>query len=139
MGTGQTILTLSAITLYSITLNNINKAYVSSVKYAVEQQQSVEAIEIGNSITEKLYSESSSYSSLENMYGELNDVNQSTTRENYITQTGDSVAVIYDLGDEKVMIEDHKGRMVTVFVYKKSSSDEFKSVSEHKIAMLKGS
>lgn len=139
MGTGQILLAISAITLYSITLNNINSAYVNSIKYAINQQQVFEAIEIGNSITEKLYSESSSYQELDNLYGKLNDASSATKREMFLTQTGDSIAVTYSIGTEKEMIEGQNGRLITIQVFKQKTKNEYHLVSEHVVAMLKGS
>lgn len=138
MGTGQTLLTLSAITLYSITLNNIVASHVNSVKYTVSQQEFIDAVEIGNSITEHLFAASGSYSNLENVYGSLNDVSNANTRENFETQLGDSVAVTYQLGKEKEMIEGQIGRMLTVNVYQKDIKNGYMKVSEHLAVVLKG-
>tara|TARA_R110000868_G_scaffold408293_5_gene691016 strand:- start:49405 stop:49830 length:426 start_codon:yes stop_codon:yes gene_type:complete len=138
MGTGQTLLTISAIALYSITLNNIVASHVNSVKYALQQQETSEAVEIGNSITEQLFAASASYDDLEDQYGALNDVSKANARENFETQMGDSVAVTYQLGKEKEMVEGELGRKLIVNVYKKNDISGYKKVSEHVAVVLKG-
>lgn len=138
MGTGQTLLTLSAIVIYSVTLNNIVTSHVNSVKYAVTQQGVLDAVEIGNSITERLFAASDSYENLENQYGSLNDVSKINTRENFETQLGQSIAITYQLGKEKEMIEGQLGRVLTVNVYQVGKNSGFKKISEHIAVVLKG-
>ncbi len=138
MGTGQTLLTLSAIVIYSVTLNNIVTSHVNSVKYVVTQQGVMDAVEIGNSITERLFAISDSYDKLENQYGSLNDVSKVNKRENFETQLGQSIAITYQLGKEKEMIEGQFGRVITIHVFQADKNSEFIKISQHTAVVLKG-
>lgn len=120
MSTGQTFLTLGAVSLLLYMSVNINRIYLSSVEQSLQIQRETEIISYGQSLSERMYAQSTNYEHLQSGYGHFNDVTSEEHRLQKITETGDTLFATIGLSKEKVLMLNEKGRIATITIFDKS-------------------
>lgn len=120
MATGQTIITIGAVILFSIIALNVQQIYVESVGSRVEYQSTGNALSIGWDLAEELQSYTFNYNQLDQDYGGLNDLSDPLGRLEVLSQMDELFYVTVELSNEKELIHNQFGRTATIRVYRSS-------------------
>lgn len=121
MSTGQTLLTMGAIVLFSYTAININRTYISSVKDQVQVQSENEIINYGQSLAELMYSYSTatSFPALKTVYGNCEEIENTCPVLKRETKLGFSLYATISL--EESAIAD---TLAVITIYERPDTDE---------------
>ncbi|MEX0660455.1 MAG: hypothetical protein WEA58_11280 [Balneolaceae bacterium] len=135
MGTGQTLLVLAAIVLFMITSLNVNRSYLNAVEATVDQQEMVNSINFGQSVIERIYSQSRDEVALMNLFGDLTDVENPDSRLEHESETGETLAATVEFSEETEMKHGINGRVVSVDVYQ-LENDDYVEMAAYSFALI---
>lgn len=120
MATGQTIITIGAVILFALIAMNVQQMFVESAGNRVEYQSTSNALSIGWNLAEEIQSYAFNYDQLDQVYGGLNDLNDSLGRLEVRSQMDELFYITIELSDEKELIHDQFGRTATIRVHRSS-------------------
>jgi len=120
MATGQTIITIGAVILFALIAMNVQQMFVESAGNRVEYQSTSNALSIGWNLAEEIQSYAFNYDQLDQVYGGLNDLNDSLGRLEVRSQMDELFYITIDLSDEMELIHDQVGRTATIRVHRSS-------------------
>lgn len=135
MAGSQAFLTLGAIAIFMYMGLNIHRTYISANSRTIDKQEQIDAVNYGITLTEEMYSQAFNYDSLDTYYGNLEDLNNSDERKNFVTNLGDTLAATISLSAEQPLLLGANGRIATITVYIRENG-EFKEMSEHTASII---
>jgi hypothetical protein len=117
MSSGQSLLSLGAVVLLSYMALNVNRVYVSSVGETSKYQQSLDAINFAQSLSDAIYAHSSNYDKIDQIYGAYNNINQKNSRLSIYTPLGDSLHATVTFSAAQPVADGVTGRIATIRIY----------------------
>jgi hypothetical protein len=96
---------------------NVNRVYISSVGETTKYQQSLDAINYAQSLSDAIYAQASSYDRIDQIYGAYNNINQKSSRLSIYTALGDSLHATVIFSPEHTVHEGVNGRVATIRVF----------------------
>lgn len=135
MAGSQTLLVMGAIAIFMYMGVTINRVYVNAAQQTNNNQQQIEAVNYGLSLSNEMYSQSFNYDSLAFNYGNLNDLSNSATRKNFVSNLGDSLAATIILSAEQPLVLGVDGRIATITVFTKIDGS-YRQMSQHAVSII---
>ena len=129
MSSGQSLLSLGAVVLLSFFALNVNRVYVASVSETSRYQQSLDAINYAQSLSDAIYAHGTEYDRLDQIYGAYNNVQQRSGRLSIRTAMGDSLHATITFSSEHQVAEGLNGRVATIRIFNRQNG-QYKQVVE---------
>lgn len=119
---GQTFLTVGALVIFGYLALNVNRMNLDALIFSIEQQRDLDAIHIGQSLTDRLYS--IPYPLIDLQYAALNNVMSPSSRMQHITTIGDTLYSTFQITNASNVFQGSGGKVVRIQVFR-FINDEF--------------
>lgn len=116
MSMGQTFLTVGALVIFGYLALNVNRMNLDALIFSIEQQRDLDAIHIGQSLTDRLYS--IPYPLIDLQYASLNNVMSSSSRMQHITTIGDTLYSTFQITNASNVFQGAGGKVVRIRVFR---------------------
>ncbi len=122
MSMGQTFLTVGALAIFGYLALNVNRMNLDALVFSIEQQRDLDAIHVGQSLTDRLYS--IPYPLIDLHYAALNDVTSASARMQHITTIGDTLYTTFQISNTSNVFNGLSGKVIRIHVFRRIN-DEF--------------